>query len=68
MQKYNESTSYEVGEDYIKVSFGEGKVYKYTYASAGKENVDAAKRLAASGEGLRGFILKNMKGSFVKGE
>ena len=50
--------SYEIGHDYIKVKFKTGAVYTYTYASAGKENVETMKMLAKSGNGLNSFINK----------
>jgi hypothetical protein len=55
-------TSYNVGKDFIQVSFeGSDKVYKYSHQSAGKENIDQMKKLAEAGTGLGSFIHKNVK-------
>lgn len=56
--------AYEIGEDFIKVSFSNGTTYTYTYDSAGQEVVDQMKELAASGSGLNGFINKYAKGFY----
>lgn len=47
---------YEMGIDYIRVQFKTGAVYKYTYNSAGKENIEHMKLLAKNGDGLNAFI------------
>lgn len=49
-------TSYELGSDFIKVKFDTGKIYRYSYSKAGKENVERMKLLASQGSGLNGFI------------
>lgn len=53
--------SYEIGEDFIVVKFKApsrtgGTLYKYTYASTGRDNVEHMKALAEAGEGLATFI------------
>lgn len=48
--------AYENGPDYITVEFSDGSTYRYTYASAGQENVERMKGLAAAGQGLDTFI------------
>lgn len=58
--------SYEAGADYITVKFSTpsrtgGTVYKYSYTSAGEENVEEMKRLAELGEGLSPFITANTR-------
>lgn len=58
--------SYEVGDDYITVKFSTpsrsgGTLYKYSYASAGEENVEAMKKLAEEGEGLSPFVTANTR-------
>ena len=67
--------SYEIGEDYILVkfklqSFSSRDTYKYTYASAGMDNVEQMKRLAEVGYGLNSFVNRFVKykydRSFVK--
>jgi hypothetical protein len=48
--------AYEIGPDYITIKFSDGAVYRYTYASAGQENVERMKGLAQAGQGLSTFI------------
>jgi hypothetical protein len=57
-------TYFEIGPDWIKVWFNEDW-YLYTYASAGSNNIEEMKRLAAAGEGLNAFINKNVNKSFA---
>lgn len=57
--------SYEVGADFIIVEFAEGRTrfYKYTYESAGSDQVEYMKELAEDGIGLNRHIDKmNGKG------
>lgn len=56
---------YETGDDYITVQFKTGAVYKYTYQSAGKDNIETMKILAESGNGLNSFINKYVKNLYV---
>jgi hypothetical protein len=59
--------AYEIGEDSIKVQFKDtSKIYVYSYASAGKENVEHMKKLAQSGDGLNSFINLNVKYKYVR--
>ncbi len=53
--------AYEIGNDYIIVEFRSGRerLYKYTYSSAGADNVGEMKRLAEAGDGLNEFIVEN---------
>jgi hypothetical protein len=53
--------AYEIGSDYIDVQFKGGKVYRYTDASAGSNNIETMKGLAQAGHGLNTFISKNVK-------
>ncbi len=53
-------TAYEIGDDYITIEFSDGSVYRYTYASAGKENVEHMKGLARAGQGLYTFLNTSM--------
>lgn len=54
--------AYEIGANYITVKFfGTWKTYTYSYCSAGRENVEEAKRLARQGYGLNSFIMREMK-------
>lgn len=49
-------TPYEIGPDYITLQFSDGSSYRYTYVSAGQENVERMKGLAQAGQGLDTFI------------
>ena len=48
--------AYEIGADYITIRFSDGAIYRYTYTSAGQENVERMKGLAQAGLGLNTFI------------
>ncbi len=59
--------AYAIGADYIDVQFkGTSKLYRYSYQSAGRENVESMKVLAQNGNGLNSFINKNVKYLYVK--
>ena len=57
---------YEIGLDYIIVTFKSGKIrnYLYNYNSAGKDFVENMKVLAENGIGLNSFINKYIKGNY----
>lgn len=55
---------YEIENTDIIVQFTDGGKYKYTYASAGKENVEEMKRLAIKGKGLTTFINRHVKDKY----
>lgn len=57
-------SAYNIGDDYIAVMFNNGQTYKYTYDSAGEDNVEEMKSLAESGSGLNSFILTNVKDDY----
>lgn len=48
--------AYETLANAITVAFRDGRIYRYTYASAGRDNVERMKQLAAAGRGLSTFI------------
>lgn len=50
--------SYEMGDDWIEVSFSQGRfrTYTYTYSSAGSAHVENMKQLAGQGHGLNEYI------------
>jgi hypothetical protein len=48
------------------VRFRNGDVYLYTYASAGKENIENMKTLAETGKGLSGYISVHVRDRFFK--
>jgi hypothetical protein len=49
-------SSYETGNDHIKVRFKDGMIYLYNNSSAGSHNIETMKRLAMHGRGLNSFI------------
>lgn len=53
--------AYEIRSDFIRVQFSTGAIYRYTYESAGKDNIESMKKLAEKGQGLNGFINRNVK-------
>lgn len=57
--------SYEIGPDYIRVQFGSGTPYLYTYASAGEAAIHEMWRLAESGQGLNSYIMRHAKYSYA---
>lgn len=58
---------YEIGLDYIDVKFKSSvKVYRYSYRSAGMENVEEMKVLAKSGNGLNAFITRNVRDKYER--
>ena len=67
MQKYlnlyNNSSivGYDIKEESISVCFNDNKVYTYSYAKAGKENVEIMKSLAKQGYGLNSYIMNNVR-------
>lgn len=62
--------AFEIGPDYIVLTYKTGKPYIYTYESAGKENVEEMKRLALKGSHLNKFINQHpeVRRGFVKRE
>lgn len=57
--------AYETGPDSITVQFRDGSVYLYNYQSAGKDNVEHMKKLAATGNGLNSFIMRNVRKAYA---
>lgn len=54
--------AYELGPDYIDVQFERtSKVYRYSYQSAGRDNVERMKVLADAGNGLNAYINEYVK-------
>ncbi len=58
--------SYEVGSDYIIVTFNTGVSYEYTYSSAGASHIEILKNLANKGSGLNSYINKNVKNNYSR--
>lgn len=59
-------TAFEIGSDFIIVRFSFNSEYLYNYASAGKENIEAMKKLAKTGDGLNSYINKHVKKLYAK--
>lgn len=53
--------TFRIGVDYVEVQFQTGRIYKYSYRSAGKEKVEEMKRLALQGCGLNSYIMRYAK-------
>lgn len=57
--------AYSIHATYIDIKFrGTSKIYRYSYASAGKSLVEEAKELAERGYGLNSFIMNYMRYSY----
>lgn len=56
--------AYTIGDEYIDVQFGTGKVYRYSYKSAGVAKVEQMKVLAAQGYGLNSYIMRYARQDF----
>lgn len=54
-------SGYKIGDDSITVQFSTGKVYLYTYRSAGSAHIEKMKSLAVAGKGLNSYISKYVK-------
>lgn len=61
-------SAYEDGADFIRVKFKDGAIYVYTNASAGTQNIEQMKKLAANGDGLNSFINRNVKKKYARRE
>ena len=58
-------SSYEIGNDSIKVRFKDGHVYLYNNASAGRTNIEHMKSLAIAGRGLNSFINTTVRKNYA---
>lgn len=57
--------AFVIGDDFIAVQFKtNGSVYRYSYAKAGRQNVETMKRLARLGLGLNTYIKNNVNKRF----
>lgn len=61
-------SSYEIGEDSIRVQFSSGSIYLYTDASAGAQHIANMKALAARGDGLNAYINKHVRKRYARKE
>jgi hypothetical protein len=64
--KHTKDVTYCTGRNFIEVTFGNSKPYRYTYSSAGEHEVKEMKRLAKAGEGLLRFINKYARMKFER--
>jgi hypothetical protein len=58
--------AYRLDADSITVEFADGRRYLYTNESAGADNVEHMKQLAARGQGLSGFISTTVRNGYAK--
>lgn len=58
--------AYNIGDDYIDVQFGTGKIYRYSYESAGDYKVELMKKLAEQGYGLNSYIMRHARKDYEK--
>jgi hypothetical protein len=54
--------AYEIGPDYIIVQTHGYRYYRYSYRSAGKENVESMKKCALESKGLSSYISRHRPG------
>jgi hypothetical protein len=47
------------GPQLVAVTWSNGKTYRYTHGTAGREHVETMRALARSGEGLTAYIRAN---------
>lgn len=60
--------AYENGSDFIRVQFGDGGIYLYTYESAGARAIERMKQLATQGRGLNTFINTSVRKAYARRE
>ena len=53
--------AYSLEKDAIEVKFVDGRVYRYSHASAGPEHIARMKVLAKEGKGLSTYISKYVR-------
>lgn len=59
--------AYAIGERSIRVRFAHSsRVYEYSHASAGREHVEAMKRLALAGRGLSTYVAQHVADAYVQ--
>lgn len=70
MKRYKGSHSgvvaYECGEDWIKLKFVDGTVYKYDYETPGEQEVEIMKILAARGSDLSTFVSQHVRERYAQ--
>lgn len=60
--------AFEIGEDFVRVQFSGGHIYRYTNVSAGSQNIEHMKQLAIKGQGLGTFISKHVREKYARKE
>ena len=58
-------TAYELRSSSIVLQFVDGSRYLYTYASTGRDHVEAMKRLAKKGRGLTTYVNQHVGGAYA---
>lgn len=58
--------AYLIEKDYVEVQFATGKIYKYSYKSAGISNVEKMKTLATQGCGLNSYIMHYVRNAYER--
>ncbi len=58
--------AYAIAARAIHVEFADGKVYEYTYASAGRDKVEQMKYLARAGQGLSTYISQHVRDAYAQ--
>ena len=73
MEQYKKNESglsgvefYEIENNDIIVQFVDGSIYRFTYESAGQENIEKMKQLAISGVGLTTYINQYVRDRYEK--
>jgi len=61
-------TDYEIGVDYIRVRFEDGRIYVYDYRRPGQHYVDEMKSLAVAGRGLSTYISQHARKGYARKE
>jgi hypothetical protein len=56
---------YEIGDEWIRIRFRNGAVYRYTYGSAGRAGIERMKDLARAGRGLSTFVSTTVRDHYA---
>jgi len=52
---------YEIGPDWIRVEYDDGRLYRYDRASSGSAHIRQMRRLAREGVGLSTYISRHVR-------
>lgn len=58
--------AFTIGIDFIDVQFGGGRIYRYSYRSAGADKVEKMKELANQGVGLNSYVKRFANNDYEK--